>query len=61
MAVWILREAYINGEPFTMGGKNMRLEKVRAPEDPKPVEPEPSRPKPEAANVISLADLKKKR
>ena len=25
---WILREAYINGEPFTMGGQPMRLEKV---------------------------------
>jgi hypothetical protein len=25
---WILREAYINGEPFTMGGQPVRLEKV---------------------------------
>lgn len=25
---WILREAYINGEGFTMGGKAMRLERV---------------------------------
>ena len=25
---WILREAYINGESFTMGGQPMRLEKV---------------------------------
>jgi len=25
---WILREAYINGEPFTMGGQPMRLERV---------------------------------
>jgi hypothetical protein len=25
---WILREAYINGETFTMGGQSMRLEPV---------------------------------
>jgi hypothetical protein len=25
---WILREAYIHGEPFTMGGQPVRLEKV---------------------------------
>lgn len=29
---WILREAYINGEEFTMGGRPMRLEKVVSPE-----------------------------
>ena len=26
---WILREAYIDGAPFTMGGKAMRLEEVK--------------------------------
>ncbi len=26
---WILREAYIDGEPFTMGGIPMRLEEVK--------------------------------
>ena len=26
---WILREAYINGDPFTMGGQPMRLEGVK--------------------------------
>ncbi len=26
---WILREEYINGAPFTMGGQPMRLEKVQ--------------------------------
>jgi hypothetical protein len=37
---WILRDVYINGSPFTMGGKPVRLEavkreKVKAdPEDP---------------------------
>ncbi len=28
---WILREAYINGEGFTMGGVPMRLEPVESP------------------------------
>ncbi len=26
---WILRESYIDGEPFTMGGTPMRLEEVK--------------------------------
>ena len=26
---WILREAYINGDSFTMGGQPMKLEKVK--------------------------------
>ena len=28
IVTWILRAPYINGEPFTMGGTAMRLEKV---------------------------------
>jgi hypothetical protein len=28
---WILRDVYIEGESFTMGGKKMRIEKVTAP------------------------------
>jgi hypothetical protein len=28
---WILREEYINGTPFTMGGQSMRLEGVAPP------------------------------
>lgn len=36
--LWILRDEYINGEPYTMGGQSMRLEKVKrlepAPEAP---------------------------
>jgi len=31
---WILRDLYINGEEFTMGGNRMRLEKVEAPKEP---------------------------
>lgn len=30
---WILRDVYIDGEEFTMGGHRMRLEKVEAPKD----------------------------
>ena len=26
---WILREAYVNGTPFTMGGRPMRIEPVK--------------------------------
>jgi hypothetical protein len=29
--IWILREGYINGEPFTMNGREMRINKVRSP------------------------------
>lgn len=28
VVTWILRESYINGAPFTMGGRPMRLERV---------------------------------
>ena len=30
---WILRDAYINGDEFTMNGQRMRLEKVNFPSD----------------------------
>jgi hypothetical protein len=63
---WILRDAYINGEVFTMGGKEMRMEKIVCPEDPQPLDAKPSE-KPgdqtssrERAKVITLAELKKK-
>lgn len=59
--VWILREAYINGETFTMGGKPMRLEKVQAPQETLPAEPAPPKPRTDGPKVISLADLKKKK
>ena len=62
---WILRDAYINGEPYTMDGKKMRLEKVAAPERPAPAaDEEIPAAKPgggSAAKVISLTDLKKNR
>ena len=40
---WILREEYINGEPFTMGGVPMLINglepipEVKIPDDPKPL------------------------
>ncbi|SMC24024.1 hypothetical protein SAMN02746041_01915 [Desulfacinum hydrothermale DSM 13146] len=46
VVTWILREAYINGEEFTMGGHPMRLVKVEAPAEPEQVDdqdgPDPS-------------------
>lgn len=60
---WILRDAYINGEPFTMNGKAIRLECVVCPEEPEQDCPEQDHPSNEIArkdNIISLADLKKK-
>jgi hypothetical protein len=67
VATWILREAYINGDEFTMGGKRMRLEKIVVPvEEAIPDEPPPETkqktPAPKAkggANVISFNKLKK--
>ncbi len=32
LVTWILREPYINGVEFTMGGRPIRMEKVVAPE-----------------------------
>ena len=68
---WILRDAYINGEPYTMGGKSMRLELVKSPEVTEQIvgaeEQSPDvdtkkrkKGNSKAAKVISLADLKKK-
>lgn len=47
---WILREEYIEGGEFTMGGETMRLERLappQAPEEPGPEPPEPAPPAPE--------------
>jgi hypothetical protein len=64
LVTWILRDAYIEGEPFTMNGKRMRLERITAPAQPEaPADPAPgpqSAKKTSDAKVISLADLKKK-
>lgn len=73
---WILREPYINGEEFTMGGRPMRMEKVVAPDvTDDELEPpaselsgdsvalsETDRPggKKEEGKVVSLKDRRKK-
>lgn len=65
VVTWILRDAYIDGAAFTMGGKDMRIEKVVCPEeeiisdDALPEDADSVIPT-ESAKVISLADLKKK-
>ncbi len=35
---WILKDAYINGSPFTMGGRPVRIEEVKKTEIKKNVE-----------------------
>ena len=61
---WILRDAYIDGEPFTMDGKKMRLEKIICPEDPDIQVPETQPPveskSASGTKVISFSDFKKK-
>lgn len=64
MVTWILRDAYINGEPFTMDGNPMRIEKVTVPREEEEEEQTPpqqqNQPAPKSGKVISLVDLKKK-
>jgi hypothetical protein len=67
---WILRDVYIDGEPFTMTGKKVRLELVEKPkpalvpeDSPKDemvpkTTPEEETSDPSLAKVISLKDLK---
>ena len=64
VVTWILKEAYISGDEFTMNEKRMRLEKVECPED-QSIEDitDGSSEKINVnkdANVISFSDLKKK-
>jgi hypothetical protein len=69
VVTWILRDVYINGETFTMGGKEMRLEKVVCPEEPILDDTDVTEDHQEDAaagkhdknaKVITLANLKKK-
>lgn len=70
VVTWILRDVYINGEPFTMEGKQMRLEKVECPEVDGGWEDDNEMEKEDASvtaatteakgKIISLSDLKKK-
>ncbi|MEW6259818.1 MAG: hypothetical protein AB1547_07900 [Thermodesulfobacteriota bacterium] len=71
IVTWILRDAYIQGEPFTMGGKNMRIEKVEVPQEEQHAElkeksdvegnPSSKDGSSKGGKVISLTDLKRKR
>jgi hypothetical protein len=57
---WILRDVYIDGQEFTMGGKRVRMDLVVCPEDPDTPEQKQEVPaKKGRQKVISLADLKK--
>jgi hypothetical protein len=61
---WILRDAYLDGGPFTMGGNEMRLEKVECPDEPDAESNQDQdgakQKQPGLAEVIELKDLKKK-
>jgi hypothetical protein len=64
VVTWILRDVYVNGETFTMGGKAMRLEKVESPQPAKKQQDEPA-PSPKHSNkhagkkVITLKEFRK--
>jgi hypothetical protein len=70
IVTWILRDVYISGMEYTMGGQKMRIEKVVVPETAKeetvnlPKDSESGKlnqdkTKNPKSKVISLADLKK--
>jgi hypothetical protein len=64
VATWILRDSYIDGAPFTMNGKRMRIEKVVSPYTPAragiPDAVIKAPPKEtNGAKVISFAEIKK--
>jgi hypothetical protein len=66
LATWILRDAYIDGAPFTMNGKRMRIEKVITPYKPASAgtSAAPTQgPAKESngAKVISFADIRKEK
>jgi hypothetical protein len=58
---WILRDAYVDGETFTMNGNPMRLERVVCPQEvsePRNL-PKITEAGGQNAKVISLAQMKK--
>ena len=68
---WILKNDYINGTEFTMGGRRMRIEKIETPDDTddddfvdedllKTQEPETGKEK-QSATVVSITDRKPKK
>ena len=61
VATWILRDIYIQGQEFTMGGKRVRLEPVVCPKAPDPSgETQQKYETSDTGKVISFEDLKKK-
>jgi len=69
---WILKDTYINGDEFTMGGNRMRLEKIVAPKEEdeddfvdenllKTIEPDTSEKENSGSKVVSLSDRKSKK
>lgn len=69
---WILKDTYINGDEFIMGGKRMRLEKIVAPEEDddddfvdenllKTIEPDTSEKEKSGNKVVSLTDRRPKK
>jgi hypothetical protein len=74
---WILKDTYINGDEFTMGGKRMRLEKVMPPDEededdfvdenlvktiePDTAEPDTSETKKTDSKVVSFKKRKPKK
>ena len=64
VVTWILKEAYINGDEFTMNEKRMRLEKVECPEGQSIKDITDGTLETinvnKDSNVISFSDLKKK-
>ena len=70
IVTWILRDSYIDGDEYTMGGQRMRIEKVVVPEkaqqininpikSSEPEKPNPNKTGDQKSKVISLADIKK--
>lgn len=63
---WILRDEYVDGAEFTMGGDAMRLERVAPAVGLHPDPPEPPKPADEggqpktAGKVVSLAAARKR-
>lgn len=61
VVTWILRDAYIDGAPFTMNGKRMRLEKVVSPYRPAAAPAAPPKKESNGAKVIAFAPVKKEK
>ncbi len=68
IVTWILKNEYINGQEFSMGGKKMRIELVESPKEDVLLSEIPfsdqkadnnSSDKPKTGQIISFPDIKK--